>query len=87
MKAAPLKKLPSEAKTDEGDGEEVKAVLKPAASTEEPEGFNQDRENEKQKNRERLEEIKRKRELGAKEKEETSQKKEEEKKKQEEMLK
>jgi hypothetical protein len=50
--------------------EEVK-VQKPA-STEEPEGFNQDRENEKQRNRERLEEIRRKRELAAKEKEETN---------------
>jgi hypothetical protein len=43
------------------------------ASTSEPveqEGFNQDREDEKKKNRERLEEIKRKRELAAKEKEE-----------------
>lgn len=52
-------------------GEEIKAK-KPVAATEEPEGFNQDRENEKQRNRERLEEIKRKRELAAKEKEETS---------------
>ena len=50
--------------------EEVK-VQKPAL-TEEPEGFNQDRENEKQRNRERLEEIRRKRELAAKEKEETN---------------
>jgi hypothetical protein len=60
----------AEPKPEVNDGEEVK-VSKPAA-TEEPEGFNQDRENEKQKNRERLEEIKRKRELAAKEKQETS---------------
>jgi len=63
----------AEPKPEENDGEEVK-VSKPvvAAATEEPEGFNQDRENEKQRNRERLEEIRRKRELAAKEKQETS---------------
>lgn len=63
-----------ESKPEENDGEEVKVSKPAAATTEEPEGFNQDRENEKQKNRERLEEIKRKRELAAKEKQETTQK-------------
>jgi len=66
-----VNKVPAaEPKPEVNEGEEVK-VSKPTA-TEEPEGFNQDRENEKQRNRERLEEIKRKRELAAKEKQETS---------------
>ena len=60
----------AEPKPEENDGEEVK-VSKAVVATEEPEGFNQDRENEKQRNRERLEEIRRKRELAAKEKQET----------------
>ncbi len=68
---APVKKVVAEPKPEENGGEEVK-VSKPVVATEEPEGFNQDRENEKQRNRERLEEIRRKRELAAKEKQETS---------------
>ena len=69
---APVKKAVAEPKPEENDGEEVKTPKIVAAASEEPEGFNQDRENEKQKNRERLEEIRRKRELAAKEKQETS---------------
>jgi hypothetical protein len=63
---APVKKAqPVKVVEESKDSDDEPAVV-------EQEGFNQDREDEKKRNRERLEEIKRKRELAAKEKEETT---------------
>jgi hypothetical protein len=44
---APVKKAVAEPKPEADDGEEVKTPKLVAAASEEPEGFNQDRENEK----------------------------------------
>ena len=68
MKPKPKAVAPQKPKFEEGEkgesDEEVKKEL------EQPVGYNQAREEEKKRNKERLDEIRRKRELAAKEKEE-----------------
>ena len=60
------------AKVEAAADKKPQSLKKPDES--QPVGYNEAREEEKKRNRERLEQIKRQRELAAKEKEETTQK-------------